>query len=517
MIVCFKFGFRGDRPIMLTIVKTIKLLDDFHFDAFRNHVKNLSIRSYYPLALVDSIDRKLEADQSTDYLCKAVYTSIDEKSRKKFYQLAHYTFGLTAFLAKNYPDYLQHNISRFQRLINQGDFAKANRLAELLLELSEKIEDFSTQAKILNILGQQSILMESSRQAAVSLQKARIALQHQLTISRLFEHFYNTYHLKEKPGQVDIENNLDFFKKHFDHPSIIVQVSSKCCYCFFLHFHKDDRFFEKETYLLLENIEDQLEKNNYLVFPYLVYFSDRVRFFKLRYQLKALNIKEVLEKSQELWRSDKDILYWNSYINQPEMFMINAEANFYISNYMKAYRDDHQDLMPEDIRERIEQLKQDCKAILDNQQIEQNFTIRYINVTTIYCLLLLVDGKKEALKNAVAILNQILITYQQISFQAYVDAIYTIMGTAYFCLKNYENVEQNYLRYRKATNKKVTNPVNDMTIHGFYYAAKWISTGREQYARKLKKLIDSAQKDRFSNIRQTLEELCNYYKIPTFL
>lgn len=499
---------------MLNIVKTIKLLDDLHYEAFRNYVKNISIRSYYPLALIDVISRDLEIDQDTDYLCKAVYSDLDDKTRKRFYQLAHYSFGLTSFLAKNYPDYLAHNISRFQDLINKGALEKANQLAIILLESSEKIEDYATQSRLYNILAQQSILLENSKEASGYIKKARTAIQNQDLISSLFEYFYATYHLKTKPGTVDIEKSLDFFRQYFDHPSMIASITSRCCYCFFLHFHKDNRFYTAETIDLLNDVENDLEKNNYLTFPYLVFFTDRVKYFKLRYKLYKMDIETILKKSKELLQSDKDILYWNSYINQPEMFMISAKANFYISNYMKAYRDDNRDWIPEEIREDIEHLKKDCKAILNNKSLEQNFTIRYINLTTIYCVLLLVDGKKEQLEEAISILNQTLTSFQQVSFQAYADAIYSIIGTAYFCLKDYKNVESNYMRYRKAINKKALNPVNEMTIYGFYYAAKWLETGRDQYAKKLNALINSTQPDRFSSIQNTLKEVIDYYKIP---
>ncbi len=502
---------------MLIIVKTIKLLDDFHYNVFRTYVKDLSIRSYFPLALIDVIDRTIEKDQGTDYLCKAVYSEVDEKSRKKFYQLAHYTFGLTSFLAKNYPDYLQHNISKFQRLVNDGALDKANVLADMLLEISEKIEDYPTQAKILTILGQQSILMESSKQASSFLGKAKIALDHQNTITSLFERFYTVYNLKTKPSKEDIEDTLAYFKTHFNHTSIVASLTSQYCYCFFLHFLKDNRFFTKETIDLLKSIDHQLEKNNYIVFPYLVDFIHRVRFLKLRYELLKVDIKDILEKSEELLHSNKDILYWNSYINQPEMFILNIQANFYISNYMKSYKHDSEDWLPEEIRTKLEQLKKDCKTFLTHQHLEQKFTLRFINLTTIYCSLLLVDGRKKNLEEAIILLNQTLTSYQQVSFQAYADAIYSILGITYFCLEDFENVENNYARYRKATNKKTVNPANDMTIHGFYYAAKWLETEREQYAKKLGKIIKEAHTDRFQSIRNTLEELINYYKIPKFL
>ena len=51
---------------MLLIEKVIKLLDEFHFSQFREHVKHYSVRSYYPLALVDVIDRRADVEQDSE-------------------------------------------------------------------------------------------------------------------------------------------------------------------------------------------------------------------------------------------------------------------------------------------------------------------------------------------------------------------------------------------------------------------------------------------------------------------
>ena len=53
---------------MLTIEKTVKLLDDFHLDQFREFLKKISIRSYYPLALVDVIDRDFRVEQDSGFV-----------------------------------------------------------------------------------------------------------------------------------------------------------------------------------------------------------------------------------------------------------------------------------------------------------------------------------------------------------------------------------------------------------------------------------------------------------------
>ena len=73
---------------MLLIEKVIKLLDDYHYDVFREYVKNISIRSYYPLVLIDCINRSIEVKQSTEDLCKMIYADDNpnnEKTKKNYF------------------------------------------------------------------------------------------------------------------------------------------------------------------------------------------------------------------------------------------------------------------------------------------------------------------------------------------------------------------------------------------------------------------------------------------------
>ena len=147
---------------MLIIEKVVKLLDDFHYEVLKNHIRHHSKRSYYPQTLFEVIDRDLMKQQTSEELFAAVYEDeeADDANLKKLYQLAHHTFKLTSFLARNYPDYLHHNISRIQMLINTGELNQANTLAEILLEIVKKTEDHHTEIRLLQLLAQKEILLE---------------------------------------------------------------------------------------------------------------------------------------------------------------------------------------------------------------------------------------------------------------------------------------------------------------------------------------------------------------------
>ena len=80
---------------MLSIQKVILLLDDFHFEEFKLHLKRSNAE--LPLKLILQIRKDAWNQQESDDVCKDVYGSKDEKSKKKFFQLVHYTFRLTCF------------------------------------------------------------------------------------------------------------------------------------------------------------------------------------------------------------------------------------------------------------------------------------------------------------------------------------------------------------------------------------------------------------------------------------
>src|SRR4051812_35560293 len=141
---------------MLSIQKVILLLDDFHFNEFKTHLKDSNAE--LPLKLINQIRKDGWKQKESDDLCKTIYGAKDEKSKKKFFQLVHYTFRLTSYLSRNHPSYLNHNITIVEQHINKGELKKANELAEVLLDIAEKVENFPTAIAILKYYAQQAFI-----------------------------------------------------------------------------------------------------------------------------------------------------------------------------------------------------------------------------------------------------------------------------------------------------------------------------------------------------------------------
>lgn len=499
---------------MPKIGKVVKLLDDYHFEVFREYVKNISIRSYYPLLLIDSINRSIEVKQTTEELCELVYTEDDpndEKTKKKFFQLAHYTFKLTQFLSRNYPSFLAPNINKIERLINEGKLEKANLYLEALLDISEKIEDFSTYITALNIQALQYELQENIKDVVKNYTRQAQIINYRSIINQIYLYRQQHFSVKSKPSEkADIEAILSFFTQYQDSESLVVSALSQYFYLHGLNFFNAESFFDKATFDKIENLEKLLETNSYLVFPFLEDLEYRVAYLKLRFLIQNVDDSRVIELSSKILDNAEETFFWKNFASQPEIFSIAVQASYLSSKYNTAFKEEHLENLPEDVKKRLVVLKNKCSLRLSNLVWDNDSIVKYINLTAIYGGILILGDKKDNEK-AVQLIEELLYSYQQIPFHAYIDPIFAVIISAFFNLKNYEALENAYRRYKKMTDKKVVNPENDFTIHVLFYTAKWLETQRNQYLKKLQKLIDETP-DRIRNTK-LLEDIIGYFKM----
>lgn len=502
---------------MLLIEKVVKLLDDFHYGVFREHVKNISIRSYYPLALIDVIDRDVMVEQSSEDLFQKVYGDQPEgeKDLKKFFQLAHYTFKLTNVLARNYPDYLQSNITRIQQYINTGKLEQGTHLAEILQDVCEKVEDISTEIKVLNILAQKELLLQASKESLQYYDRIKELNQLQTDLNDLNHFLVDDLINKGKEKTEDNKREkLEYLRGFIGSKHFTVRKIARLNTYNLLYLYRDPDFYVPDTYAQLCEIEEQLQKHDYIIFPYLHNIRPRLAFLKLNYSIQQLSFEEVLNEAARMMEDSEGDLFWNSFINLPELSSIAIQTSHFVSTYFTSYRPDHLELIPEEVKKRLEQLRRRCRIILDNRLLEEKFVVRYINLSTIYGGLLLLGDKKD-IKECVRVQEGILSIYQQVAFHASIDPIYTNLIMANFCLEDYAQLEKSYRRYKKSTKGKTVNPENDLTIHAYYYAAKWRENGRNQYINKLRDIIEQTyEKHNLERTRKNLLDIVEFYKIP---
>lgn len=501
---------------MLQIEKVVKLLDDYHFDVFREYVKNISIRSYYPLLLLDSINRSIELEQSTEEFCEEIYIEDnpnDEKTKKKFFQLAHYTFKLTQFLSRNYPAYLAPNINKIQHFINNGHLNKANFYLNALLDISEKIEDFGTYITALNIQALQYELQENIKDVVKSYTRQAEIINYRSLVNQIYLYRQQHFSVKSKPkNNADIEAILSFFTVHFESESLVVSALSQYFYLHGLNFFNVESFFDKATFDKIEKLEKLLENNSYLVFPFLEDLEYRVAYLKLRSLIQNFDDNRVIELSTKILDNSEATFFWKNFASQPEIFSIAVQASYLSSKYNTAFKSNHLETLPDDVKKRLDTLYNRCEILINKKEI-LNAETKIVNLTAIYAGILILGNDKNN-KKAIQLLEGLLFTYQQIPFHAYIDPIFAVKISAYFNLKDYEGLENGYRRYKKMTDKKSVNPENDFTIHVLYYTAKWLETNRNQYLKKLQKLIDETP-ERARNTK-LLQDIIGYFDLDFF-
>jgi hypothetical protein len=498
---------------MLSIQKVILLLDDHHFNEFKTHLKESNAE--LPLTLINQIRKDGWDQKESDILCKAVYGLKDEKSKKKFFQLVHYTFRLTSFLSRNHPCYLQHNIFLIEQSINKGELEKANKIAEILLDVAEKIEDFSTSIAVLKYYAQQAFITENKTSAIKHHQRISELLRYEHIVNQIYLYMRQNLNFKGKSSLTDkeMQEHLSFYNKYRDNESLSVQLLSRFAYCQTLNYLNDQAFYSRETEEELDALTDDLEKNGFVIFSFSDDIQLNVDYLKLKHLIYKLNKDELQKEAAAMIKKREPLRFWKNYVNTPEIIYLSIQASYYLTHYCYGYRKDYNENLPKEVKTQIAFYKGKCEEILAKPIWNEGLYVRYINLNNIYCGFLIL-GTKEEIKKAIEKLESLLVNFQQIAFQRLYDALFATLIIGYFYLNDHQGVQECYKRYEKLTAGASKNIENDITIKSIYYVSQWINTQRKQYAEKLLAVYKRTQEnDKLKHVETLIKDMITYYEI----
>jgi hypothetical protein len=213
-----------------------------------------------------------------------------------------------------------------------------------------------------------------------------------------------------------------------------------------------------------------------------------------------------LKETDRLTKQSEDTLFWNSFINLPELNSIELQSNYYYRLFLPEIISGSFHLIPPAFSEAIIKLKARCQLKLGNEILEQMFILQYINLSRVQAQLLVFSTKEEK-KVSIENLESILFMYQQVPFHAMVVGIYNVLIITNFLLGNYQKVDDLYRRFKRVTKDKVVNLEDVLLINGFYYASKWLETRRSQYLQKLSHVRAQASKEDLIGVVKTLDAL----------
>lgn len=495
---------------MISIQKQILLLSEFHFKEFSEFL--LTTNADLPYKLITTIRHSKKQDES-DELCKMIYGDSEEKTKKKFLQLTHHTFKLSGYLSRNYPNYLKHNLQAIEELLSKGENQKANDIAEWLSDVAEKIEDYTTLIEVNKFFAQQSFIKESKDANKYHKKVAEFITYEQIKNS-LYLYLRENLFFKGKENITKIQANKDlaFFNTYINHKSNSINILARFGKYFELSFLSHPDFFKEETLIGLDELERDFLNNAHVCFHYLDDMYFKILGLRLQLNVNQNNTDSMLQEVKKMNNVSSFLKYWRSYINIPEIFSFSVQASHYMSSYAFVFKDNYHLTLPADIKENINFLKQKLESELaKNIWNNGEYIIKFINLKCFYSAVLLTGDTNDKTK-AVKILEDTLVSYQQIPFQKFLDGMFASLIMGYFSLQQHDKVIATYKRYKKITSDQIVVKENDLTIDAYYFTSQYLTNQRKQYTEKLKVTYDDSND--FEHVKLLISELGNYYKMP---
>jgi len=506
---------KTNRPQFLTIQKVVKLMDDFHLGEFKSYLKD--IKANIPLRLIESIDDSLNSTITSDELCKMVYGKNDAQTRKSFNQLASHTFRLTSFLSRNYPGYLLHNIGRVERLVNSGNLEEGNVLADILLDIADKIADFQTQILVLKFLSQQAYMYKNQSETVRLLLRINELMENDRIVNDLYLYLRKNFNISVKDDSAlkELDAHFAYFKPFHTHSSPPIRILSKYATFYVLYYYRPTEFVTVRTQEELRIFDDELNKFGVIVLPFLEDIYSKFLFYKLNLSTTDLSSKEGRDEYQKLLTHNRNLKFWQNYVNIPELYAIAIKSTYYLSRYHSInHRKDFRQVIPEEDKLEIARLSLRCEELVKKDIWEPDHVNDLIHFRLTWSALLLM-GETADIEKGVDNLEKVMTTYQQITFSESMDSIFICLMVGYFALDDYKLCVDTHKRYIKLAKGRVVNSENDLEIHTYYYVSQWLISQRQQYLRKLQENYSRAgQHNSKAVIQRTLLEMVSYFNIP---
>lgn len=497
---------------MLSIQKQILLLSEFHFQEFQEYLKGSKAELSYKL--ITTIKKQKKQPES-DELCRLIYGDSAEKTRKKFLQLTHHTFKLSGYLSRNYPNYLKHNLQLIEELLSKGNRELANELSEWVIDVAEKIEDYTTLIEVYKFKAQQSFITEAKDAVKNHhLVEKYIKLENikNMIYSYLREHA--SFSGKDSVSKTKLHKDLAFFDQYVNHKANSINILARFGKYFELSFLNHPDFFKKETLKQLDVLEKDFLNNPHVCFHALDDLYYKILGLKLQHDVYSINTGGMLSEIKKMNSVSSFLKFWKSYVNVPELFSMTVQVNHYTGAYGYLYRSDYHKRLTKEVKENLSYLRNKLEELLEKNVWDHGHLIKLIKMKCFYAMILLTGDEKDKRK-AVATMEDTLISYQQIPFQNFLDKIFVTIITGYFSLGQYEKVVSSYKRYKKITAKQIVVQENDLTIEAYYFATQYLISQRKQYLEKLEATYSDAKQ--YVSVKLLMNDLVTYYKIPVSL
>lgn len=499
----------GQRADILTIQKFIYLLDGFHYKVFREYL--VTIKAELPLKLAETIRQQLPGFDSHDQLLKKIYSGSGKSGKLSFNQLCSHTFKLSENLSNNYPEYLQPNIQKIQKLIADEETEEAGFRNTCLLEIAEKINDFPTRVFALKLMGQQSYLAKKSLVTQKTDARLKEAIDDQCLFYKIQSEFRSSVDNAIAPkSDTEVKNLQQHFESFSNHKCVSIRVLSQFVCLSIICDLTPQKFTEADTEKI-KRIRKDMHNHPYVVFPFLTDMKGNLEHQLLNSAFTNVFAKETEKSYRQLAQHYDSVKFWKNYFNVGELHLIMVQATKLLSLYhYRVHLHDYQKIITPSDQVLMNNLIQKCRAILAKTDQGSGTPFEEISVRMLYSALLILSGGPK-IKEGILELESLLTNYQQVNFKRSTTSIFLCLMVGYFSIKDYTKCSHTFKRYLKTIKGKLIFEGNNIKIHSYYYISQWLATHSKQYPAKLKAMLDADGND---GSQRTIWHLINHFNLP---
>jgi hypothetical protein len=462
--------------------------------------------------LIDAVHKQLPDFDTHEALCRKVYNDYGKNNKQSFNQLTAYTFKLTYNLAQNYPNYLHHNIQHIEKLVNETKTEEANFIADVLLDISQRVEDFQSSIFVLKFFIQQAFLTKDTTTGFKLSEKLEKVFAAEQDFNRIVTRLRTALYLPAKDTTSKaLQELMKFYTSYFTHEYACIRIVSRYAYLSTNYYFNPGMFESEFDITLIRELEREFNNCSYVVFPFLFDVKGVFGFLILN---SSLNDNSTANKKrlQDLNEHYESVKFWKSYLNMPKVFSIAVQATKFLSaNHFYIHRHDYKKVIGEKDLGIIKELAAQCNELLELNIWDKNYKNDLVSVRMLYGALLILSGG-ENIKKGIAELESLLITFQQVNLSGTTDSIFLSLMIGYFSLKNYDKCTETFRRYEKIIKGKPVYHANDISIHTYYYLSRWFLTESNQYLVKLKSNYERTNE--VGGPKKAIEEFVRYFNLP---
>lgn len=431
-----------------------------------------------------------------DYYCKNVYGNTSKETIKKFNQLNHHTLNYFSFISQHFPSFIAHHLQALEWLIYHDKTEAAIEKTKLIIEVAKKFEDYGTLIQLYELIPQNKLLVKT------------VGKQLNAALHSEFSSYFNTIRIlierqETLTSTIVIEaqkkinpNDLQFFEQHFNSPSLSIQIISRQAYLNLLSSYNHSNFYDKETLTLIEYTKKLAEKHAYLVIAKHRELLMSLDYMLVKHTRLTLTEKEINKTCAAIINKWQKFYHANNQLDSGLMLALSIRGSFFITDY---YFQTLSDKVVKEIKEIIA-LLEELSRIIDWEKVNY---LKYINFYNVYAMFLVLDHQE---KRSIQLIEKVLHEYQQKTFKKMYDGLFVVLLMAHFQNKNYDDVVENYHRYKKLTKNFISMEENDLVIKAIYYIAQLKIAPKNQYENKLNQVLNALKNNPHLNNNLLLVE-----------